>query len=205
MRIERIRSVSSTTASAFLGAAAFAVLTAGTAVAVSTTAVSITNPSTGTVAHVTGKQSLVTSERDPSTGAYAKVDAAGRQLVGEGIPSTTWVGAANGFLELGVTTQSTSIAVPPSGRLAVRGISVTVDVPAGQNVKAHIAYTDRNGTWADFAVPLVMQGNFGSDTVVSTMPIDVYPKSSSSVTVWVTRSSDTGTGTFRLTASGELF
>jgi hypothetical protein len=83
------RRPSDTLLSAVLGGLVCLVLTTGTAVAVSTTAVTITSPVTGKTAHVTNQQSLVVSHRDAVSGTYSKVDSLGRQLVGDGSGALT--------------------------------------------------------------------------------------------------------------------
>ena len=89
MPLPRLRSVSRDLVVAGIGGCLVAVLSTGAAVAVSTTAVSITNPTTGKRAHVTGQESLVTSARDPLTGAYARIDKYGRELVSN-VPGRPW-------------------------------------------------------------------------------------------------------------------
>ena len=190
----RLRAVSQSTVAGFIGAAAFAVLTAGTAVAVSTTAVSITNPSTGVRAHVTGKQTLLTSERDPFTGTYAKVDAAGRQLVGEAVPATVWTGhhAALAIGD-GSSSENASVSVPASGRLAVRSISVQAALPAGQHFRLHVTYVERNGSVSKVVIPLAPQGRWDDmDYVGATLDTELFPKAGTNLEVWLTRNSATG-------------
>jgi hypothetical protein len=89
----RVRTATHDVAVALLGAAICAVFTAGTAVAVSTTAVSITNPTTGKKAHVTNQSSLVVSARDAVSGTYSKVDETGRQYVST-LPGKPWSSGA---------------------------------------------------------------------------------------------------------------
>lgn len=118
----RLRSLSHDLAVAAIGGMVVAVLATGTAVAVSTTAVSITNPTTGKRAHVTNQSSLVTSERDAVSGTYAKVDANGRQYVSD-LPGKPWNRGslalsnadAYGVLYKGTTAE----------RLAVTSLTVT--------------------------------------------------------------------------------
>lgn len=77
----RRRALSHDLAVAVIAGATVAVFTTGAAVAVTTTAVSITDTTTGKKAHVTNLNSLVTSQRDPYSGAYGRVGATGRALV----------------------------------------------------------------------------------------------------------------------------
>jgi hypothetical protein len=215
------RQISSNTISALIGAAAFAVLTAGTAVAVSTTAVTITNPTTGVVARVTGKESLVTSERDASTGAYAKVDAAGKRLVGDGsgaltvdgsvanrpvAPATIWAETKNAIFGVGYATSSSGSTAPASGRLWVRNLGATVKVPSGQSVRAVIAFVDHTSGFAqEFPLPLTKQGTFaGEDVYIGTMAVDLYPKPSSIFAVGVTRSATPGDGLITFSSIGQM-
>lgn len=126
--LSRLRTVSHDLAVAAIGGMVVAVLATGTAVAVSTTAVTITNPSTGTRAHVTSQASLVTSGRDPFTGAYAKVDATGRQYVST-LPGRPWnvgalgLSASDGY---GVLARLTG-----TDRLAVDSLTLTGTAGSG--------------------------------------------------------------------------
>jgi hypothetical protein len=85
----RLRDLSTNAAMFAIGGMAFAVLTTGTAVAVTTSAVSITDPATGAKAHVTQKQSLASSQRDPYNGVYQRVNASGAAAV-DVLPSQRW-------------------------------------------------------------------------------------------------------------------
>jgi hypothetical protein len=77
----RPRTLSRDLTIAIIAGATVAVFTTGAAVAVTTTAVSLTDSTTGKKAHVTNLNSLVTSQRDPYSGAYGRVGATGRALV----------------------------------------------------------------------------------------------------------------------------
>lgn len=68
---------------AVLGAVTFAIFATGTAMAAATI-VQIQDPVSGKKAGVTAQSSLVTSDRDPVTGAYARNDSGGRRMVGDG-------------------------------------------------------------------------------------------------------------------------
>jgi hypothetical protein len=84
-----LRAASHDLAVAVVGVAVFAVFTTGAAVAVTTTAVSLTDASTGKKAHVTNLNTVATSDRDPYTGTYARVAATGRALV-DTMPAKPW-------------------------------------------------------------------------------------------------------------------
>lgn len=118
----RPRAVSHDLAVAAIGGLVTAVLVTGTAVAVTTTAVSITNPATGKRAHVTNQSSLVTSERDASSGTYAKIDESGRQYVSD-LPGKPW---NNGTLALSNSDGYGVLArLTGTERLAVSSLTVT--------------------------------------------------------------------------------
>jgi hypothetical protein len=129
--MRRLRTLSSNAAMFVIGGLAFAVFTTGTAVAVTTTAVAITDAGTGTRAHVTQKQSLVTSGRDPLTGSYQRIDAGGATLVSD-LPGKRWntldgenVSGSSGTAKLAETTIPHKIALS-SLVLAASGSAGTV-------------------------------------------------------------------------------
>jgi hypothetical protein len=211
--------LSSNTVSAIVGAAAFAVLTTGTAVAVATSAVSITDATSGAKAHVTGKQSLVTSERDPANGVYARTDAAGKRLVGDGSGALSVDGAVNShaapakpwalrtFKNLPETYYSmyVSYAVPGTSDLSVRTASTFIQVPQGQKVLAALSYFERDGTVVDVYVPLVLQfTSAGMDRFAGTLVADFYPRAGTEFSLYVLRTSATGTAAVEFTALGQL-
>jgi hypothetical protein len=191
--------------SALVGAAAFAVLTTGTAVAVATSAVSITDASTGAKTHVTGKQSLVTSERDPFNGVYSRVDGNGGQLVSDGVPAQVWTGRKQITLLQNTFSDTADITAPSTGRLGVRTLSARVAVTSGQHVQATLMYTERNGQQMSLYVPLVMQGDFSSeDVVVTTMNVDIYPKAGSTISLHVYRSAAANNAKISFNLLGQL-
>jgi hypothetical protein len=206
MEVTSMFRISSNAVSAVLGAAAFGVLTAGTAAAVTTSAVSITNPSTGVRAHVTGKESLVTSARDPYSGVYAKVDAYGNQLVGHGAPATVWAKSLNGALSQYLYDAQLTLTAPSSGRLAIRSISLRTSVPTGQKVNARMVYTERDGGIITLQIPMEFQGGFtDGDVFVANVPTELYPKAATNLNVIVVRSGAGATsGSIVLSALGQI-
>lgn len=191
--------LSQSTIAGFIGAAAFAVLTAGTAVAVSTTAVSITNPTTGKRAHVTNQYSLVTSERDAVSGKYAKVDANGRQLVGEGAPTKTFVRYGVSDISPGLSFDGVEIELPGTGVTNLRMISLHVNMPSGQFARAQVLFMDRSGQPSLLFVPLVPQGG---GFYAAALPVDLWPSAEWPIGVQVHRSATTGDAEFRVDVSG---
>lgn len=198
--------LSQSTIAGFLGAAAFALVSAGTAVAVSTTAVTITNPSSGMRAHVTGKGSLVTSERDPYSGTYAKVDAAGRQVVGDGVPAKPWTPSKDFSMDF--EGGDAWMPVPTAGRPAIRGCSMRVQVPSGLHPTATLNYTaldDASGAMSHIWVPLVLQRPSSSyDYYVGTFDGDIYPKIGTRLIASVTRSAGAGQSFVSVDCRGEV-
>jgi hypothetical protein len=202
-----LRRLSTNTAAALIGAAAFAVLSTGTAVAVATSAVSITDASSGVKAHVTGKASLLTSERDPVSGVYAKTDASGRRLVGDGsgaltvdgsvltrsaVP-TTWNKFFSNGIENGNAGAILSATAPATGNLTLRTVNVQIAMPSGQRLQAYVNYTERDGTAEQVYITLVAQGAdaYGRDIYVGSFDEDLYPKASSAINVIFLRNSST--------------
>ena len=122
MPLSRVRTVSHDLVVAAIGGMVVAVLATGTAVAVSTTAVSITDASSGKKARVTGQYTLATSDRDPYSGTYARVDATGRTYVST-LPGKPWNAGA---LSLGNTDAYGVLArLVGAERLAVDSLTLT--------------------------------------------------------------------------------
>lgn len=179
---------------AVLGAVAFGVFSAGAAVAVTTQAVSITNPSTGVRAHVTNQQSLVTSQRDAISGNYAKVDAAGRQVVGDGTGALTVDGAvreaapSKGWSATLYETIASDangppyldFTIPTTGVIVIRTVSVELEAPAGNNAYCQLWFSPRDTTGTrQVEIPLTPQGVFwGGDRqrFVALADVHLYPK-----------------------------
>lgn len=216
-----LRRLPNNTLSALIGAAAFAILTTGTAVAVATTAVSITDPSSGTKTHVTGKQTLATSDRDPYTGTYAKTDAAGKRLVGDGTGALTvdgLVGSYQGVPATGWTadvidnwhggaTSTVQTTVPASGKLTIRVVSAKLFLPAGQHARAFLRYTERGtSTEVWVPVPLVPQGavTAGTDTNLASLALELHPVPGSTIYLTANRSDSAGTGEIEMVLVGHL-
>jgi hypothetical protein len=199
--------LSQSTIAGLIGAAAFAVLTAGTAVAVSTTAVSITNPETGNRVHVTKQSTLVTSDRDPYNGVYGRIDAAGRQVTADAAPAAAAVLAqrqTQSFLS-GNNVTNAYFGLPATGRIRITAVSFYIEVPVGQHVDARLFYTAANGEGVTMVPTLAWQNVMnGVDKVVGTLVADVHPAPGSTIGWWVDRSSGNGTGSVTVSYVGEL-
>ena len=202
------RRLSENTVSAAIGAVAFATLSAGTAVAVSTSAVSITNPTTGRRAHVTGKDSLVTSDRDALTGAYAKIDGDGRQQVREGAPKAPHAVTMNGELLNGVYSSS-KLAASPTGTFVIETITGQVRVSNGAARPMLTLRTyPKAGVLSEIQVPItgLVTNADGFDTYVFTLPVRAYhvPGQGHALITIANRSNNTGNTYYHLTAIGHV-
>lgn len=206
---------------ALLGAAAFAVFTTGTAVAASTTAVSITDAGSGVKAHVTSKASLVTSDRDPYSGVYARNDAAGRRLIGDGSGALTvdgvvmtrpaapavWSRAKTGLIASGTSYGETSIQLPASGVLTVRAVSVRATLPKGQHANGSLLVTERDGTELRLPLTFTPQGLSQQsvyEVVVATFAEDLFPKPGTPFYISMERSTTTDVVSFEVSLLGRL-
>ncbi len=203
-----LRRLSENTVSAIIGAVAFATLSAGTAVAVSTTAVSITNPSTGKRAHVTGQESLVVSERDPYTGTYGRVDADGRQLVTsrDGAPKTPYSVTVSGSMNAGQYSTSGSKAAP-SSTFVIETITGMVGVePGGSRPMLTLRTTPRSGQMAEVQLPVewMVTEAEGFEQYVFTLEARAYTIPGSSLIAIATRSGTVGNAFYNVTAIGHL-
>lgn len=174
--LSRLRHVSHDLVVAAIGGLVVAVLATGTAVAVTTTAVSITNPTTGKRAHVTNQGSLVTSDRDPHTGAYARIDAFGRELVSN-VPGKPWNTLSGLHISESDTFDSLVRAVGPE-KVALTSLTLTPTGAAGRtwaNVTAYVspdAKADCEGGYASgsFSGAERFQVVVNSETVHLTWP-----------------------------------
>lgn len=140
MPVVSLRGIPRDLVAAAIGGTLVAVLTTGAAVAVSTTAVSITNPTTGKRAHVTNQSSLVTSDRDPHTGTYARVDAFGRELVSN-VPGKPWNTLSGTHISESDTFDGLVRAVGPE-KVALTSLTLTPTGAAGRtwaNVTAYVS------------------------------------------------------------------
>jgi hypothetical protein len=227
MSAARQRRTSDNVLYAVLGGLVCVVLTTGTAVAVSTTAVTITNPTTGKTAHVTNLQSLVTSPRDPFSGTYARLDASGRQLVGDGsgalsvdgtvgtrplLPSKPWSTGIRKTVDQ-ATTRTTFYEGVGSNRLALTSATFAsnTQVTAFIAVAVHTGSTSpgcdfSTGTWAfvESVVVIVPAG----DTVDLNWPtprlLSQYGTSSNYVCAYVEAASSAPTWSMFFDANGFL-
>jgi len=205
----KLRRLSENTVSAILGAAAFAILSAGTAVAVSTTAVSITDVDTGKTVHVTSKETLTTSERDPYNGIYARVDGNGRQLVTtrEGAPKTPHAVTMSGSIPAGGFSTSASAAGPASGLFVVETITGAVRVPSGgSRPMVSLRTYPTASTMAELQLPVewMMTVAEGFETYVFTLDARAYHVAGKALTVIAVRSGTTGAAHYHVTAIGHV-
>jgi hypothetical protein len=204
-----LRHLPANAVSAVLGAAAFGILSAGTAVAVTTSNVSLTDASSGTRAHVTGNNALVTAERDPYSGDYGRV-VNGGQVVNsrDAIPSVTLA------LSAGTSGQSTArdtyaetAAVPSSGRSEVQTVSIMIKVNQGQRPDVELLY-HANGSWQYQYLPVQYQatdstGGTAYDTFVGMLDVHLYLDPGTKLGVQVDRHAFSGDFySWNLSASG---
>lgn len=227
MTAPRLRRVPDNVICAVLGGLVCVVLTTGTAVAVSTTAVTITNPTTGKTAHVTNLQSLLTSQRDPVSGTYAKVDASGRQVVGDGsgalsvdgtvgarplLPTKPWSTGIRKVVDQ-TTPRTTFYAGVGSNRLALTSATFAsnTQVTAFIAVAVHTGTTTpgcdfSSGTWA-FVESIVVVVPAG-DTVDLNWPtprmLSQHGTSSNYVCAYVEAASSAPTWNMLFSANGFL-
>jgi hypothetical protein len=175
-----LRHLPANVVSAVLGATAFAILSAGTAVAVTTSNVSLTDAATGARAHVTSNNALVTAERDPYNGDYVRV-VNGGQVVNsrDAIPPVTLaLGAGATGSDTSRTTYAETAAVPSSGRSEVQTVSIRILVNQGQRPDVTLMY-HANGQWQYQYLPVQYQstdstGGNGYDTFVGMMDVHLY-------------------------------
>jgi proline racemase len=216
----RVRRLSSNTVSALIGAAAFAVFTTGTAVAVATTAVSITDAGSGVKAHVTNNQALATADRDPYNNVYARTDSGGKRLIGDGsgpltvdgsvgtledVP-TAWNRYVTDAWDQDVNAKQVGVTLPTSGDLRVRAVSVRVVLPVGQHLNANVFYVERDGTTVRAFLTLTPQGDDGAgrDVIVGTFSDDLYPKPGTTLYVNFVRAPSAGAANVAVTVLGQL-
>ncbi len=200
------RRVSQNVAYVVVGAAAFAVLSAGTAVAVTYSNAAITDAASGTHAHVTGQQSLVTSQRDPYSGTYARVDGTGRALVEPRDPLATSAhavtvthsisgGAYLDEWESGVMARGFAIQ-SIAGYIEVgNGITPTVTVLVYQNPSPAI--------WTAIDVPLLYKSKNGtSDHYQFALNLPAFARKGSKIIIDTSRNDVTGPESYRVTFLG---
>ena len=106
-----------------------AVFTTGTAVAVTTSAVSITDAVTGKKAHVTNVNTLVTSARDPYNGAYQRFDSGGAAAVSV-LPANRW-NTLDGIALNGSAGMDNIATVVKPGKIALSSLTLAASGAAG--------------------------------------------------------------------------
>lgn len=126
--------------------------------------VTITDPSTSYKARVTSKGSVLVSERDMVTGANARIDGSGRQLVNE-TPAAPF----------GSSGLSGGATVPAGKRMVVQTVSVEFTISTGGGAIAFVRYKNAAGGEGYLSVPTTVVGNQGGfDRRVGLAPVTLY-------------------------------
>jgi hypothetical protein len=191
-----LRPLSTNAVSAMIGGAIVAVLSAGTAVAVTTTNVSVTDASSGVRAHVTGNQALVVAPRDPYNGGYTRVSSGGLVVnARDAVPASTSTLQVRGLPSDGVydyDVTATTPKVPSSGRFEIQTVSVAVTVPPGNKPTVQIRYT-ANGASSTYYLPIIYQATryndaaAVSDEYFGAMDVHLYADPGTAITAYVDR------------------
>jgi hypothetical protein len=205
-----LRRLSQNAAAAIVGAAAFAVLTAGTAAAVAYSSVAITDASSGTKAHVTGKQSLVTSQRDPFSGTYAKVDANGRSLVAGNVVAQDAVGTTphaetvTGYISGGIYLSEVMSAALSRG-FVIQSISGYIEVANAvtPTITVLVYQNPSPASWSPIEMPLTYKSKNGTyDHYQFALDLTAFARKDSQIIVDTSRNDATGTEQYRVTFLG---
>lgn len=196
--------------SGIIGAAAFAVLTAGTAAAVTYSNAAITDASTGVHARVTNGQGLQVSQRDPYNGAWARVDTSGRTLV-------------TGTVQAQDPAASRAHALTLTGGVssgAYLGEVMSADLPNGFVIQSIAGYIEVGNaitptvtvlvyqnaspaSWNAIDVPLMYKSKNGtSDHYQFALDLRAFARKGSKIIVDTSRNDATGPESFRVTFLG---
>ncbi len=180
-----MRNLSANALSAVIGAAAFAVFTTGTAVAVTTSNVSITDPSTGTRARVVGS-GLVVNARD-------SIPVTTRTL-------TAGISAPSNDLYAEDDTES----VPSSARFEVQTVSVQLILGQGQRPRVRLLYTSGTRRVTLYLPLEYVYGNpaTGSDYWAATEDVHLYMDPGTKLTVAADRNGTGGAFELSFSATG---
>lgn len=167
--------------------------------------VTITDPTNGNSAKVSAKNSLLTSVRDVTTGAYGKVDSSGRQLVTGPVTVSNSITARPGKPSLPVTNSlGNGLTVPADKTLIAESLSLQTTVSTGGRVQVLVRYTT-GGTQAYLFLPTTSIGNSGGyDYHTAAVPVKFTADPGTQVYAQVYAMSGSLGGSTFLTVNGYL-
>jgi hypothetical protein len=201
-----MRRLSQNVAAAVVGAAAFAVFSAGTAVAVTYSNVAITDPASGAHAHVTGKLSLATSPRDPYSGTYARVDANGNTLVlaRDGVATSPRATTLTLSVSSGVYLGEVMSSTMPHG-FVIESISGYIEVGSGitPTITVLVYQNPSPASWTAVDIPLMYKSKNGTyDHYQFALDLHAFARQGSPIIVDTSRNDATGTESARVSLLG---